>query len=61
MPVAQAMEAVSRFGSRGEGGGATFIAGTIMNIVSRSRYGKKVAQNLTRDVRPARNLGESAS
>lgn len=61
VPVAQAMDAVSRFGPRGEGGGATFIAGTVMNIVTRSRYGKKMAQNLTRDVRPARNLAESAS
>ncbi|KAI6040437.1 hypothetical protein EDC04DRAFT_1511156 [Pisolithus marmoratus] len=50
------MEAVSRFGPRGEGGGATFIAGNVINTVQRSRYGKRVAQNLTRDLRPARNL-----
>jgi hypothetical protein len=54
------MDAVSKYGPRGEGGGATFIAGPVMNIVTRSRYGKKVAQNLTRDVRRARNLAESA-
>ncbi|KAF9226823.1 P-loop containing nucleoside triphosphate hydrolase protein [Gyrodon lividus] len=58
--VSKAMEAVSRFGSRGEGGGATFIAGKVINVVQRSRYGKRAAQNMTRDVRPARNLVSSA-
>jgi hypothetical protein len=55
------MEAVSRFGPRNEGGGANFIAGNTLNMVQRSRYGKKAPQNMTRDVRPARNLAESAS
>ncbi|KAI6135219.1 hypothetical protein EV401DRAFT_888861 [Pisolithus croceorrhizus] len=54
--VARAMEAVSRFGPRGEGGGATFIAGKVINTVQRSRYGRRIAQNMTRDLRPARNL-----
>ncbi|KAI6034873.1 hypothetical protein F5J12DRAFT_2067 [Pisolithus orientalis] len=58
--VARAMEAVSRFGPRGEGGGATFIAGNVINTVQRSRYGRRVAQNMTRDLRPARNLVTSA-
>ncbi|KAG9317772.1 hypothetical protein JVU11DRAFT_1992 [Chiua virens] len=58
--VSAAMEAVSRFGPRGEGGGATFIAGNVVNIVQRSRYGKRAAQNSTREVRPARNLVNSA-
>ncbi|KAH7887410.1 hypothetical protein F5I97DRAFT_1925860 [Phlebopus sp. FC_14] len=57
--VSNAMEAVSRFGPRGEGGGATFIAGNVINTVQRSRYGKRAAQNMTRDVRPARNLVSS--
>ncbi|KAG1750954.1 hypothetical protein EDD22DRAFT_252965 [Suillus occidentalis] len=48
------MEAVSRDGS-----GAKFIAGRVMNTVSRSRYGKRAAANMTRDLRPARNLVSS--
>ena len=55
------MEVVSRPGARGEAGGANFVAGSIMNMVQRSRYGKKAPQNMTRDVRPARNLAESTS
>ncbi|KIK95336.1 hypothetical protein PAXRUDRAFT_25548 [Paxillus rubicundulus Ve08.2h10] len=58
--VSKAMEAVSRLGPRGEGGGANFIAGSVINTVQRSRYGKRAAQNMTRDVRPARNLVSSA-
>ncbi|EGO27756.1 hypothetical protein SERLADRAFT_354935 [Serpula lacrymans var. lacrymans S7.9] len=58
--VARSMDAVSRFGPKGEGGGATFIAGSIMNIVQRSRYGQRLPQNMTRDVRLARNLVNSA-
>ncbi|KAL4076371.1 hypothetical protein J3A83DRAFT_2194372 [Scleroderma citrinum] len=57
--VGRAMEAVSRLGSRGEGGGATFIAGNVINTVQRSRYGKRAAQNMTRDLRPARSLVSS--
>ena len=38
------------------GGGAAFINGATMNIVTRSRYGKKAVANLTRDVYNARNL-----
>ncbi|KAG6373746.1 hypothetical protein JVT61DRAFT_5888 [Boletus reticuloceps] len=56
--VAKAMDAVSRIGPRG-GGSATFIAGNVINIVQRSRYGKRAAQNTTREVRPARNLVSS--
>ena len=54
--VNKAMEAVARFGPNGSGGGATFINGTTMNIVSRSRYGRKAIGNMTRDIQPARNL-----
>ncbi|KAF8437175.1 hypothetical protein L210DRAFT_2358298 [Boletus edulis BED1] len=56
--VAKAMDAVSRIGPHG-GGSATFIAGNVINIVQRSRYGKRAAQNTTREVRPARNLVNS--
>ncbi|KAJ8594009.1 hypothetical protein M405DRAFT_543679 [Rhizopogon salebrosus TDB-379] len=52
--VNAAMEAVSR-----EGGGAKFVAGTVMNQVSRSRYGKRGTTNMTRDIRQARNLVSS--
>ena len=38
------------------GGGANFINGATMNIVTRSRYGKKAITNMTRDVYNARNL-----
>jgi structural maintenance of chromosomes protein 5 len=58
--VAHAMEAVSRVGPNGEGGGASFVAGNTLHSVQRSRYGKRMAQNMTRDVRPARNLVNSA-
>jgi structural maintenance of chromosomes protein 5 len=58
--INQAMNAVSRPGPRGEGG-ANFVAGTIMNMVQRSRYGNKAPLNMTRDVRAARNLAESIS
>lgn len=54
------MEAVSRIGPRGSSGGATFIAGNVINMVQRSRYGKRAAQNTTREVQPARNLVSNA-
>ncbi|KZT29504.1 P-loop containing nucleoside triphosphate hydrolase protein [Neolentinus lepideus HHB14362 ss-1] len=60
VPVAQAMELVSRLGPRGEGGGATFIAGMTQNRVTRSRYGKRLPQNSTYDIKPARNFGQSS-
>ncbi|KII94777.1 hypothetical protein PLICRDRAFT_128007 [Plicaturopsis crispa FD-325 SS-3] len=48
--VPAAMNAVS------QAGGANFVAGTTLNMVSRSRYGTRAAQNMTRDIHPARNL-----
>jgi hypothetical protein len=42
------MEAVSRTG------GGSYILGNILNMVTRSQYGRRLPQNLTRDVRPAR-------
>lgn len=57
--IAGAMEVVSRLGPRGEGGGATFIAGNVINTVQRSRYGKRAAQNMTRDVPLAQSLVSS--
>lgn len=58
--VNKAMEAVTRIGPNGQGGGgATFIAGTVMNQVGRSRYGRRETQNMTRDIRQARNLGNA--
>ncbi|KAH9019273.1 P-loop containing nucleoside triphosphate hydrolase protein [Lactarius pseudohatsudake] len=47
---ARAMEAVSRTG------GGSYILGNILNSVMRSHYGRRLPQNLTRDVRPARTL-----
>ncbi|KIK34846.1 hypothetical protein CY34DRAFT_812613, partial [Suillus luteus UH-Slu-Lm8-n1] len=52
--VNAAMEAVSR-----DGVGAEFIVGRVMNTVSRSRYGKRAATNMTRDLHLARNLVSS--
>ncbi|KAK0457748.1 uncharacterized protein EV420DRAFT_1687453 [Desarmillaria tabescens] len=37
-------------------GPANFIAGTTYNIVTRSRYGKKLAQNMTRDIGEAKSF-----
>lgn len=52
-----AMEAVSRLSEDGRGGGgATFIAGRTINMVRRSNYGRRLPQNMTRELRPARNL-----
>lgn len=47
--IDQATELVAR------SGGATYIVGNIANSVTRSRYGKRLPQNSTREVRPARN------
>ena len=44
------MEVVSRTG------GGNYIVGKTMNMVMRSQYGKRLPQNLTRDVRQARIL-----
>lgn len=49
------MECVGR-PSANHSGGATFIHGKTMNVVSRSRYGKKALSNLTRGIGEARNL-----
>lgn len=46
----RAMEVVSR------NGGGSYIIGTVLNSVTRSQYGRRLPQNLTRDVRPARTL-----
>ncbi|KAL6307041.1 P-loop containing nucleoside triphosphate hydrolase protein [Sparassis latifolia] len=56
----RAMEMVSRYGPGGSGGGASYVCGDVFNTVQRSRYGKRLPQNMTREVRPARNLVHSA-
>ncbi|KAK7696074.1 hypothetical protein QCA50_000716 [Cerrena zonata] len=45
---ARAMDAIAH------AGGATYIIGTTLNIVSRSRYGQQKAQNQTRNIREAK-------
>jgi structural maintenance of chromosomes protein 5 len=40
-------------------GGGNFIAGTTMNVVRRSAYGRKAAHNATHEIREARNLGST--
>ncbi|KAK0188724.1 P-loop containing nucleoside triphosphate hydrolase protein [Armillaria mellea] len=50
--VNRAMDVVCRSRT----GPANFIAGTSYNIVTRSRYGKKLAQNMTRDIGQARSF-----
>jgi len=55
----RAMGMVSRIGPRGEGGGASYVIGRVYNTVTRSRYGKRLPQNSTRDVLRARNLVSS--
>ncbi|OCH94491.1 hypothetical protein OBBRIDRAFT_122871 [Obba rivulosa] len=37
-------------------GGANYVVGNVLNTVTRSRYGKRLPQNHTRDLRPAKNL-----
>ena len=37
-------------------GGASFVNGHTMNVVTRSRYGRKAIGNATRDVPQAKNL-----
>jgi hypothetical protein len=44
------METVSRAGV------GNYIVGKTMNMVTRSQYGRRLPQNLTRDVRQARVL-----
>ena len=44
------MELISRTG------GGNYIIGKTMNMVTRSQYGRRLPQNLTRDVRQARTL-----
>ncbi|KAF5388335.1 hypothetical protein D9615_000804 [Tricholomella constricta] len=51
--VNQAMNLVARPET---GGGASFINGTTVNNVTRSRYGRRAVGNITRDLQPARNL-----
>lgn len=55
------MQAVSRVAPNGMGGGANFINGSTLNIVTRSRYGRKAVGNLTREIRAARNLVAATS
>jgi hypothetical protein len=44
------MEVVSRTG------GGSYIVGNTLNMVTRSQYGRRLPQNLTRDIRQARVL-----
>lgn len=44
------MEVVSRTG------GGNYIVGKTLSMVTRSQYGRRLPQNLTRDVRQARSL-----
>ncbi|KAJ7594061.1 P-loop containing nucleoside triphosphate hydrolase protein [Mycena floridula] len=41
-------------------GGANFVTGNTMHQVSRSRYGRKLVQNMTRGIRNARNLAATS-
>ncbi len=46
----QAMEMAAR------AGGASYVIGRVMNQVTRSKYGKRLPQNATREIQPARAL-----
>ncbi|PSR78324.1 hypothetical protein PHLCEN_2v7446 [Hermanssonia centrifuga] len=52
--AARAMDALSR------DGGINYIVGNIFNAVRRSKYGKRLAQNSTREIQQARNLVATA-
>jgi hypothetical protein len=54
LDLARAMEVVSRTG------GGNYIVGKTLNTVTRSQYGRRLPQNLTRGVRDARTLAGSA-
>ena len=61
VPVDRAMELVSRVDHNGQGGSASFVAGTTMNQVTRSRYGQRRTQNLTKEIKKARNFVQAPS
>lgn len=50
------MRLVARDGPNGAGNGANFFNGTTLNIVTRSRYGRRAVANMTREIRPAKSL-----
>ena len=50
----RAMELISREGN------ANFIVGKVMNQVTRSAYGRRLAQNMTRDIGRAKNFVATA-
>jgi len=50
-----AMNLVSR-PTQNHPGGATFVSGNSINNVTRSRYGKKAMNNMTRDLNDARSF-----
>ena len=52
--VKKAMDAVTRREA------ANFITGSTMNQVTRSRYGRRLAQNMTRALRPARTFSTAS-
>lgn len=52
--VNKAMDLVTR------GPGAQFVAGSTLNIVKKSAYGKRAAFNSTRDLRPAKTFVDTA-
>ncbi|KAK2463737.1 hypothetical protein APHAL10511_004230 [Amanita phalloides] len=54
--VNKVMRLVARDGANGAGNGATFFNGPTLNIVTRSRYGKRAVANMTREIRGARTL-----
>ena len=54
--VNKVMKLVTRDGPNGAGNGCSFVNGLTINIVSRSRYGKRAVANMTREIRQARTL-----
>ncbi len=40
-----------------QAGGANYVIGNVMNQVNRSKYGKRLPQNTTREIQRARSLG----
>ncbi|KAF9528049.1 P-loop containing nucleoside triphosphate hydrolase protein [Crepidotus variabilis] len=59
--VGQAMNYVARpIPEARHAGGANFINGNTLNIVTRSRYGSHAVSNMTRDIQKARSLTKQA-
>lgn len=57
--MSRAAELISRPLDGGKGGGGSFATGNVLSMVTRSRYGQRKAQNLTREIQRARTFNNA--